>query len=836
MWDLGGGRLRWENKEDEPERRLTLLAPSGLLTHREGDVAGATTAGDQRPQRGEEEGRATAATTATVVGGTARRKIPSRRFPPSINTATASATTMPGQQLISPTERPSGVGPIPSSVGSNSSGRGSFRWDNSIVEEVAPLTPLALASAPRWSSEPSLYGAENPPNIAPTVKAAGKEEAGIEAARGGGISGKKKWKAVGGAGARPEEGEGGWGEMTGSVSALAAASRKIRRAPIATTKTNNATATAAVAATGVSGRAASGRQAADEIDNVNTTGNKRAITASKLQASIAVTAGGNSSSAAASAATTPAAAARVVKRRPRTLIGVGAASTSGKGSVSTPVGSSKLRGAPPPPRWTPSPPFSPLITAVEVNRVTTTPRSLSPPLGVLPTVSAPPKSTPPEPVPAPVPVAAVLAAPRIVPIPTDGIGQPPLLPSDTSQNRTFSEPSLSVGSDDAAVPAAPHGAGRRRDFSSFRVSKGGGGGGFGDTDTPSSSKRPHPGSGLNAICSSGDRKAGISPPACDTKPPAAKKGKSMSSSGVMMVAGATVATRLSMGEEREREKEVEGKGLGEGSRQENKPNGKQQQQQPQQKIEQHRQVEIELLREEHQQQRKTKQQQQHQQQQHQRKPEGDGALADEGDTARREGAAGSTFTTSSNKNNSKNSSGGKNTRHACSRGSSRSPPATEEDLTTEERSAGHQGSQNAARAVGAGEAWSNNRDSLVSADFCGEEEGTPVPKELRPSGRESDVLCQWSLSSLRKDADVGMFARGAFGEQGFILFVCVCPRVCLCESRSTGIRVKRKHISRRRSVACGCLCRGGGYLTLRACSPRLDYDAPAKQRAARSQL
>lgn len=56
------------------------------------------------------------------------------------------------------------------------------------------------------------------------------------------------------------------------------------------------------------------------------------------------------------------------------------------------------------------------------------------------------------------------------------------------------------------------------------------------------------------------------------------------------------------------------------------------------------------------------------------------------------------------------------------------------------------------------------REPLMFGDFVGKEEGTPVPAEFRPPEREHDVLCKWSLSQLRKDEEVGMFARGAFGE------------------------------------------------------------------------
>lgn len=56
------------------------------------------------------------------------------------------------------------------------------------------------------------------------------------------------------------------------------------------------------------------------------------------------------------------------------------------------------------------------------------------------------------------------------------------------------------------------------------------------------------------------------------------------------------------------------------------------------------------------------------------------------------------------------------------------------------------------------------REPLMYGDFDGKEEGTPVPAEFRPPEREHDVLCKWSLSQLRKDEEVGMFARGAFGE------------------------------------------------------------------------
>ena len=60
--------------------------------------------------------------------------------------------------------------------------------------------------------------------------------------------------------------------------------------------------------------------------------------------------------------------------------------------------------------------------------------------------------------------------------------------------------------------------------------------------------------------------------------------------------------------------------------------------------------------------------------------------------------------------------------------------------------------------------WRGRAESSIPDDFDGEEEGTPVPPELRPPGREHDVLCEWSLSHLRKDEEIGMFARGAFGE------------------------------------------------------------------------
>lgn len=48
-------------------------------------------------------------------------------------------------------------------------------------------------------------------------------------------------------------------------------------------------------------------------------------------------------------------------------------------------------------------------------------------------------------------------------------------------------------------------------------------------------------------------------------------------------------------------------------------------------------------------------------------------------------------------------------------------------------------------------------------DKDGDVEGTPVPVEFRPVGRERDVLCTWRLDHLRKDEDVGMFAQGTFG-------------------------------------------------------------------------
>lgn len=65
--------------------------------------------------------------------------------------------------------------------------------------------------------------------------------------------------------------------------------------------------------------------------------------------------------------------------------------------------------------------------------------------------------------------------------------------------------------------------------------------------------------------------------------------------------------------------------------------------------------------------------------------------------------------------------------------------------------------------------WAN-RQPLISVDFGGEEEGTPVPADYRPPGLERDVLVEWSLSHLRKDEDVGMFARGAFGTFFFSRF------------------------------------------------------------------
>ncbi|CAM9963567.1 unnamed protein product, partial [Scytosiphon promiscuus] len=45
-----------------------------------------------------------------------------------------------------------------------------------------------------------------------------------------------------------------------------------------------------------------------------------------------------------------------------------------------------------------------------------------------------------------------------------------------------------------------------------------------------------------------------------------------------------------------------------------------------------------------------------------------------------------------------------------------------------------------------------------------EESGTPVPPELRPPGREVDVLWEWRLEQLRVDDEVGMFSRGSFGK------------------------------------------------------------------------
>ena len=69
------------------------------------------------------------------------------------------------------------------------------------------------------------------------------------------------------------------------------------------------------------------------------------------------------------------------------------------------------------------------------------------------------------------------------------------------------------------------------------------------------------------------------------------------------------------------------------------------------------------------------------------------------------------------------------------------------------------------------EAGWDNRDTLVALyesarDSSGGEageRGTPVPPELRPPGREMDVLCEWRLEQLRVDDEVGMFSRGTFG-------------------------------------------------------------------------
>lgn len=65
-------------------------------------------------------------------------------------------------------------------------------------------------------------------------------------------------------------------------------------------------------------------------------------------------------------------------------------------------------------------------------------------------------------------------------------------------------------------------------------------------------------------------------------------------------------------------------------------------------------------------------------------------------------------------------------------------------------------------------------EPLISADLVRggepgeglgqEQEGTPMPAEFRPPGLELDVLCNWNLKHMRKDEDVGMFARGAFGK------------------------------------------------------------------------
>lgn len=82
-----------------------------------------------------------------------------------------------------------------------------------------------------------------------------------------------------------------------------------------------------------------------------------------------------------------------------------------------------------------------------------------------------------------------------------------------------------------------------------------------------------------------------------------------------------------------------------------------------------------------------------------------------------------------------------------------------------------------AGAAGAAEAagW-DDRETLVSlyesvaSSGAAGERGTPVPPDLRPPGRELDVLCEWGLEQLRVDDEVGMFSRGTFGT----LYACVC--------------------------------------------------------------
>ena len=80
-----------------------------------------------------------------------------------------------------------------------------------------------------------------------------------------------------------------------------------------------------------------------------------------------------------------------------------------------------------------------------------------------------------------------------------------------------------------------------------------------------------------------------------------------------------------------------------------------------------------------------------------------------------------------------------------------------------------------------GEAEWDNREALVALyesarNYSGGEageRGTPVPPELRPPGREMDVLCEWRLEQLRVNDELGMFSRGAFGT-----FVVAWKRLC----------------------------------------------------------
>lgn len=58
--------------------------------------------------------------------------------------------------------------------------------------------------------------------------------------------------------------------------------------------------------------------------------------------------------------------------------------------------------------------------------------------------------------------------------------------------------------------------------------------------------------------------------------------------------------------------------------------------------------------------------------------------------------------------------------------------------------------------------WSG-RVTLAALGGAGET-GTPVPEGFRPSGREGDFTCTWSLGLLHPDVEMGALGRGGFGK------------------------------------------------------------------------